>query len=117
MTTADNWTKRFGASGITREMFLDCFAEPINMSGLTDEQMESLAKNVEDQIRQQYPDIADKMFARWLQVMNDDNPSDEQYDEIAIKCSFAWGDYWTTLEKFALASGGVVITEEESDEE
>lgn len=105
--------KRFGKSGLNREMFLDCFAESIDMSGLTDEQMQKFADYVEEHIRILYPETADKMFELWSKVMENDDTTDEQSDEIAIECVDAWRAYWIALGKFAVVAGGVVINKEE----
>lgn len=112
MNTITN-NKRFGKSGLNREMFLDCFVESIDMSRLTDEQMEKFADYVEEHIRILYPETADKMFELWSKVMENDDTTDEQSDEIAIECADAWRAYWIALGKFAVAAGGVVINKEE----
>ena len=57
--------KRFGASGINRDMFTDCFEGVINMENVSDEAMQKLADDVESVIRQQFPDVTDKMFELW----------------------------------------------------
>ena len=108
MNTITN-NKRFGKSGLNREMFLDCFAVPIDMSGLTDEQMEKFAEYAEEHIRILYPETADKMFELWSKVLENDDASNEQEVEIAVKCVDAWRAYWIALGKFAVAAGGVVI--------
>ena len=57
-------TKTFGQSEITRQLFAD-MQHPICVRYLTDEQMEELAKNVERDVKQEYPDMAEKMFTLW----------------------------------------------------
>ena len=57
-------TKTFGKSEITRQLFAD-LPYPICVKNLTDEQMEELAKNVERDVIQEYPDMAEKMFSLW----------------------------------------------------
>ena len=51
----DFMLKRFGASGINREMFNDCFDEPIDMSNVSDDMMHKLAEHVEGCIREMFP--------------------------------------------------------------
>lgn len=57
-------TKTFGKSEISRQLFAD-MPYPICVKNLTDEQMEELAKNVERDVIQEYPDMAEKMFTLW----------------------------------------------------
>ena len=57
-------TKTFGKSEISRQLFAD-MPYPICVKNLTDEQMEELAKNVERDVIQEYPDMAEKMFMLW----------------------------------------------------
>ena len=57
-------TKTFGQSEISRQLFAD-MPYPICVKNLTDEQMEELAKNVERDVIQEYPDMAEKMFTLW----------------------------------------------------
>ena len=57
-------TKTFGQSEISRQLFAD-MQHPICVRYLTDEQMEELAKNVERDVKQEYPDMAEKMFTLW----------------------------------------------------
>ena len=113
ITNKEFATKRFGKSGLNREMFLDCFAVPIDMSGLTGEQMQKFADYVEEHIRILYPETADKMFELWSKVLDNDNTTDEQEEGIAIECADAWRAYWIALGKFAVAAGGVVINTDE----
>ena len=109
-------TKRFGKSGLNREMFLDCFVEPIDMSELTDEQMQKFADYVEEHIRILYPETADKMFDLWSKVMENDDTADEQSDEIAIECIDVWRAYWIACGRFAVIAGGKVIEKNEKED-
>ena len=85
-------TKKFGASGINREMFLDCFDYPINMINVSDADMQKLADEVEKHLRNIYPDV-DEMFNLW----NKDEFTDE--DSILISKNYreSWEDYWNIL--------------------
>ena len=57
-------TKTFGQSEISRQLFAD-MQHPICVRNLTDEQMEELAKNVERDVIQEFPGMAEKMFSLW----------------------------------------------------
>ena len=57
-------TKTFGQSEISRQLFAD-MPHPICVRNLTDEQMEELAKNVERDVIQEFPGVAEKMFTLW----------------------------------------------------
>ena len=57
-------TKTFGQSEISRQLFAD-MPYPICVKNLTDEQMDDLAKNVERDVIQDYPGMAEKMFTLW----------------------------------------------------
>ena len=48
----DFMLKRFGASGINREMFEDCFEQPIDMENVSDSEMQKLADEVESIVRE-----------------------------------------------------------------
>ena len=97
-------TQAFGASGINREMFNDCFDEPIDMSNVSDDMMYKLAEYVEGCIRESFPEVADEMFRIWTA----DSPTEDELDYVAINCSDAWKSYWETLGKSALNYGGKV---------
>ena len=56
--------KTFGKSEISRQLFAD-MQHPICVKNLTDEQMEELAKNVERDVIQEFPGMAEKMFSLW----------------------------------------------------
>lgn len=101
----DGYAKQFGASRITREMFKDCFDKPIDMSNVPDEAMVALAINVENYMRDTYPDIVDKLFAVWV---NDDSTDEDQEMIATYKGGKMWKDYWETLADFAIQVGGVV---------
>ena len=67
--------KTFGQSEISRQLFAD-MPYPICVKNLTDEQMEELAKNVERDVIQEYPDMAEKMFTLWRVGVYDDEEMD-----------------------------------------
>lgn len=97
-------TQTFGASGINREMFNDCFDEPIDMSNVSDDMMHKLAEHVEGCIREMFPEVADEMFRIWTA----DSPTEDELDYVASNCCDAWKSYWETLGKSALNYGGKV---------
>jgi hypothetical protein len=107
-------TQQFGASGINREMFEDCFEQPIDMRNVSDEAMYKLSEKVESIVREKYPEMADKMFAVWRK----DEPTDEECDDIATYHSGEmWKDYWDALEECAIQAGGVVCESDDDDDD
>ena len=64
MTNEEYMTKTFGQSEISRQLF-ENMPYPICVKNLTDEQMEELAKNVERDVIQEFPGMAEKMFSLW----------------------------------------------------
>lgn len=102
-------TKQFGVSHINREMFDDCFEQPINMDNVSDDQMEAIANYVENAVRTVYgKEVADKMFGIWVC----DEPTDEQMELIATEYRDAWAFYWEMLRSTAINAGGVVASAE-----
>jgi hypothetical protein len=95
----DFMLKRFGASGINREMFEDCFEKPINMENVSDSEMQNLADEVESIVREKYPDIVNEMFRIWTK---EDMATEDEIDYLAIKCCDAWQEYWDTLFRLAI---------------
>ena len=106
-------TQTFGASGINREMFNDCFDEPIDMSNVSDDMMYKLAEYVEGCIREMFPEVADEMFRIWTA----DSPTEDELDYVAINCSDAWKSYWETLGISALNYGGKVTARDLDEDE
>ena len=97
--------KRFGASGINRDMFTDCFEGVINMENVSDEAMQKLADDVESVVRQQFPDVTDKMFELWQK----DDLTDDEYDKMAVgEYKAAFDTYWEQLASFAIKMGGEI---------
>lgn len=92
-------TKKFGASGINREMFKDCFDCPIDMTNLSDSDMQKLADEVETHLRNCYPD-ADEMFKLW----NKEEFTDDDAILIAANYREAWEDYWEILGSHAVSA-------------
>ena len=107
----DFMTKKFGASGINREMFEDCFEQPINMENVSDSDMQKIADECESIVREKYPDIADKMFELWTK----ENLTDEEIDYIAINTNGAWDFYWDTLFRLAMVVWDTYTIEQESE--
>ena len=101
----DFMTKKFGASGINRKMFIDCFVEEISMGNVPDDVMQTIADNVENYIRERFPEDADRMFELWTKRIE----TDMDYDIMLIKYREAWDLYWESLERFALTYGGSYI--------
>lgn len=91
-------TQQFGASGINREMFEDCFEQPINMENVSDSEMQNLADEVENIVRKKYPDVADTLFRLWKKEVL----TDEEIDYLAINIKEAWDFYWDILFRLAI---------------
>lgn len=106
----DVMTKKFGASAINREMFNDCFNNPIDMSNVSDEFMQDLADTTEDYLRKKYGSDADKMFEIW----SDDYLTDDNSIIIATEYKNIWEEYWDVLEDLAPKFGGKVYNNSES---
>lgn len=87
-------TKTFGRSATTRQDFED-MPYPICTINITDEQMEKLVKEVEDEVISKYPDVAEKMFTLWRAGTN----TDEEIDFLMNECSDA-EDYWWNILQF-----------------
>lgn len=94
-------TKNFGASGINREMFNDCFDSPIDMTNVSDEDMQKLADEVENHLRNIYPDV-DEMFKLWTK----DEFTDKDSILISKNYGEAWEDYWDILGSHAKSIAG-----------
>lgn len=94
----DFMLKRFGASGINREMFGDCFEQPIDMENVSDSEMQNLADEAESIVKEKYPEVADEMFRIWTS----ENPTEKELDFVAINCREAWNAYWDTLFRLAI---------------
>jgi hypothetical protein len=105
-TSNDFMTKRFGASGINRDMFTDCFEAEIRMDNVSDEAMQKLAEDVESVVRQKFPDVADKMFELWQK----DDLTDDEYDMMAIgEYKGAYDTFWAELAKISVTTDGNII--------
>ena len=89
----DFMLKRFGASGINREMF-----EPINLENVSDSEMQNLADEVESIVREKYPDVADTLF----KLMSKEGLTDEEIDYLAINIKETWDFYLDTLFRLAI---------------
>jgi hypothetical protein len=94
----DFMLKRFGASGINREMFEDCFEQPINMENVSDSEMQKMADEVESIVREKYPDVADTLFKLWSKEVL----TDEEIDYLAVNIKETWDFYWDTLFRLAI---------------
>lgn len=104
-TSNDFMTKKFGASGINRDMFTDCFGVIISMDNVSDEAMQKLAEDVESAVRQKFPDVADKMFELWQK----DDLTDDEYDKMSVgEYKAAFDTYWEQLASFAIKTGGEI---------
>lgn len=104
-TSNDYMTKRFGASGINREMFTDCLGGVFNMENVSDSNMQKFADAVEDSVRQQYPNVADDFFALWTK----DDLTDDEYDMMAVGVySDAYETYWYEIERIASTIEGAI---------
>ena len=64
-----------------REMFEDCFEQPINLENVSDSEMQKLSDEVESIVREKYPDEADTLFRLAIKVVWD-APTIEQVVEV-----------------------------------
>lgn len=94
-------TKTFGRSATTRQEFED-MPYPICTINITDEQMEKLVKEVEDEVISKYPDVAEKMFTLWREEVN----TDEEIDFLMNECSDAEDNWWSLLQFNAINNYG-----------
>ena len=94
-------TKTFGRSATTRQEFED-MPYPICTINITDEQMEKLTKEVEDEVISKYPDVAEKMFALWRAEVN----TDEEVEFLMNECSDAEDLWWNILQFNAINNYG-----------
>ena len=90
-------TKTFGKSEISRQLFAD-MPYPICVKNLTDEQMEELAKNVERDVIQEYPDMAEKMFTLWSVGVE----TGEEMDFLENESLPAQDFWWDLLQWYAI---------------
>ena len=90
-------TKTFGKSEISRQLFAD-MPYPICVKNLTDEQMEELAKNVERDVIQEYPDMAEKMFTLWSSGVE----TEEEMDFLENESLPAQDFWWDLLQWYAI---------------
>ena len=108
MRTENYMPKAFGASEITRELFegLPC---PICTDGITDKQMQELADSVEAEVRDRYPEVADKMFELWKK---EEELTDEKRDFLDLECDRVEELWWDLVEKFAVEEIGMKYYED-----
>lgn len=100
-------TKTFGRSATTRQDFED-MPYPICTINITDEQMEKLVKEVEDEVISKYPDVAEKMFELWRAGTN----TDEEIDFLMNECSDAEDYWWNILQFNAINNYGAMYYED-----
>lgn len=105
--------KRFGASGINREMFEDCFEQPINMKNVSDSEMQNLA----DEAERTLVEVCGEKGEILIQLWGKEELTEEEESILAIECSDAWETFWDILYNLALAKGGVVVDIKNSDED
>jgi hypothetical protein len=60
--------------------------------------MQKLADEVENIVREKYPDVADTLFKLWDRA----DLTDEEIDYIAINIKETWDFYWDTLFRLAI---------------
>ena len=90
-------TKTFGQSEISRQLFAD-LPYPICVKNLTDEQMEELAKNVERDVIQEFPGVAEKMFTLWSVGVE----TEEEMDFLESESIPAQDLWWDLLQWYAI---------------
>ena len=100
-------TKTFGRSATTRQEFED-MPYPICTKNITDEQMEKLTKEVEDEVISKYPDVAEKMFTLWRAEVN----TDEETDFLMNECLDAEDLWWNLLQFNAINNYGAKYYED-----
>ena len=107
MRTENYMNKAFGKSLITRELFegLPC---PICTDGITDKQMQEMADSVEAEVRDEFPEVADKMFELWGNPLR----SDEEQDFLDFECDRAEELWWDLVEKYAVGEIGMKYYED-----
>ena len=105
-------TKTFGRSATTRQDFED-MPYPICAKNITDEQMEKLTKEVEDEVISKYPDVAEKMFTLWRAEVN----TDEETDFLMNECSDAEDLWWSLLQSNAINNYGAKYYDKKSQEQ
>ena len=93
-------TKTFGQSEISRQLFAD-LPYPICVKNLTDEQMEELAKNVEQDVIQEFPGMAEKMFTLWSVGVENDEEMDF-LENVSLPAQDLWWDLlqWYAINKY-----------------
>ena len=103
----ETMNKTFGKSQINRMLFesLPC---PICTDNITDEQMQELAEFVEREVRNEYPELADKMFALWAK----EEKTDEEYDFLYEDCDRASELWWKLIEDYIVGELGAVYYED-----
>ena len=99
--------KPFGLTAITRQDLEDMPC-PIMASELTDEQMQELADSVEAEVRDRYPEVADKMFELW----NKEDRTDEEQDFLDFECDRAEEFWWDMVEEIAVKELGASYYED-----
>ena len=105
MTSENFMLKKFGASGINREMFTDCLGGVFDMEDVSDSNMQKFADAVEDAVRQKHGDVADDFFELWQK----DDLTDDEYDKMAVgEYKAAFDTYWEQLASFAIKMGGEI---------
>jgi hypothetical protein len=71
------------------------------MTNVSDEDMQKLADEVENHLRNIYPDV-DEMFNIWIK----DEFTDEDSILISKNHKESWEDYWNMLESHAISIAG-----------
>lgn len=107
MRTENYMTKAFGKSLITRELF-EGLPSPICTDGITDKQMQTLADSVEAEVRDEFPEVADKMFELWGNPLR----TDEEQDFLDFECYRAEELWWDLVEKYAVGEIGMKYYED-----
>lgn len=100
-------TKTFGRSETRRQDF-ENLPYPICTKNITDEQMEKLTKEVEDEVISKYPDVAEKMFTLWREGTN----TDEEIEFLMNECSDAEDFWWNLLQYNAINNYGAKYYED-----
>lgn len=103
--------KAFGQTAITRQDLEDMPC-PIMASEITDEEMEMLADYVEFDVRNEFPDVADKMFRLWRKSINGEEYTQDERTFLNTECDKANAYWWSAIEDYAVNELGAPYYED-----
>ena len=86
--------------------------ELYNGFGITDEEMEMLADYVEFDVRNEFPDVADKMFRLWRKSINGEEYTQDERTFLNTECDKANAYWWSAIEDYAVNELGAPYYED-----